>query len=357
MIKNLSIFLFVLVPLIYAEGLGHRTTLVISNEDSVSNHYSNPVFNRPIADPTVLFDKDSKIFYAYGTSDSWADKKGIRWVPIIESTDLVNWKYKGNAFTNDSKPNWKEGGIWAPDIVKVSEKYHLYYSISIWHDKDPSIGVAVADSPLGPFIDKGKIISTLEIGVPNSIDPFYFEDNGKKYLFWGSFDSSKAQGTYGVELTSDGLSIKDPSKKIKIAAGDWEAVVIHKKGDFYYMFGSKGTCCEGANSKYHVLVGRSSSLFGPYLDRNGKDIAERGNGTLVLKGNKTIVGPGHNSRIFTDTQGNDYVFYHGIEPEFPVLKNGVNRRLLCVDQVHWQNGWPIINNGSPSSLINIKPKF
>lgn len=357
MIKNLGLLLFFFVPLFYADGVGHRTAVTMYDEDSVSNHYVNPVFNRPIADPSVLYDAVSKKYYAYGTADSWADKKGVRLVPIVESSDLVNWKYVGNAFTKDSKPKWKEGGIWAPDIVKVGDKYHLYYSISNWHDPDPSIGVAIADSPKGPFTDKGKIISTVEIGVPNSIDQFYLEDKGKKYLFWGSFHSSKNQGTYGVELTEDGLKLKDEHKKFKIAAGDWEAVVIHKREDYYYMFGSKGTCCEGANSKYHVLVGRSKSLFGPYLDKNGKDIAERGNGTRVLEGNDKIVGPGHNSRLFTDADGKDWILYHGIDPKFPVLSNGVNRRLLCVDQVHWKEGWPLINNGSPSFTTKTKPKF
>lgn len=327
------------------------------SQGSTVQYYNNPVFNNPLADPSVLYDTVSKKYYAYGTADNWADGKGVRLVPIVESVDLINWKYVGNAFTKDSKPKWKEGGIWAPDIVKVEQNYHLYYSISKWHDPDASIGVAVSSSPRGPFVDKGKILSSSEIDVPNSIDPFYFEEDGKKYLFWGSFHDSKNQGTYGVELTANGLALKDGNKKIKIAAGDWEAVVIHKRAGYYYMFGSKGTCCEGANSKYHVLVGRSKSLFGPFLDKNGKNIAERGNGSVVLKGNDKIVGPGHNSRIISDADGKDWILYHGIEPHFAMLKNGVNRRLLCVDQVYWNDGWPLINRGSPSSNNVMIPKF
>lgn len=349
-------FCFLLLCIISIH-LSHGKIKYQSDLDSILNYYQNPVFNKPLADPSVVYDEGTKKFYAFATADSWADKKGVRLIPIVESSDLLKWKYVGTAFKNSDKPSWKEGGFWAPDIVKVGDKFHLYYSISNWHDKDASIGVAVSNSVAGPYKDFGKIISSIEIGVPNSIDPFYFEDKGQKYLFWGSFSSAKEQGTYGVPLTDDGLKIKDPKGKFKIAAGDWEAVVIHKRGDYYYMFGSKGTCCEGANSKYHVLVGRSKNIKGPYLDKNGNNIAERGNGTVVLQGNSEIVGSGHNSRIFSDKNGIDWILYHGIEPKFPVLNNGVNRRVLCVDRVVWKNGWPMVNNGTPSTKNNLKPKF
>src|SRR5690606_21355767 len=251
-------------------------------------------------------DPKSKLFYAYGTEDHWGDQKGSRLVPVLESEDLIQWKYVGEAF--QKKSSWKKaGGIWAPDINYINGQYYLYYSYSTWGDKDPGIGLAIADSPKGPFLDQGKLFSSSDIGVPNSIDPFYYTEKGKSYLFWGSFSRLPTQGTYAIELTEDGKDVKHRARKTKIAAGDFEAVMIHKRKGYYYFFGSKGSCCNGSGSTYHVLVARSKDLLGPYVDRQGRSILERGNGSLFLKGNGTYVGPGHNSGVISDKNGNDWI--------------------------------------------------
>ena len=105
----------------------------------------------------------------------------------------------------------------------------------------------------------------------NSIDPFYIEDKGNKYLFWGSF-----RGIYGIELSEDGLSLKSGSVPQKIAGGAFEGTYIHKRGKYYYLFASVGSCCQGLKSTYRTVVGRSESLFGPYLDKRGNRMPENG---------------------------------------------------------------------------------
>ncbi|WP_257668383.1 family 43 glycosylhydrolase [Parapedobacter tibetensis] len=323
---------------------GHKTT------------YVNPVFEPILADPSVIRDSESGDFYAYGTQDNWGDGQGSRLMPILRSVDLANWKVVGQAFTE--KPAWKEaGGLWAPDVNYVDGKYHLYYSYSTWGDPNPGIGVAVADKPSGPFIDQGKLFTSEEVDVPNSIDPHFFEDDGKRYLFWGSFSNAPTQGTYGVRLADNGLSVPDLDEKFKIAAGDFEAVMIHKRDDYYYFFGSKGSCCDGANSQYHVLVARSKNLTGPYLDKVGKDIAERDNGTLLLQGNDRIVGPGHNSRIITDSEGIDWLLYHGIDRTKGKVPSGASRRMLMLDKLIWTDGWSEIEGHSPSTTSKKGPVF
>jgi len=305
--------------------------------------FKNPVFQPVLADPSVIKDPKTGLYYAYGTQDNWDDGKGSRLVPILESKDMVNWKYVGSAF--QTKPTWKNaGGIWAPDINYVDGKYYLYYSFSTWGDPDPGVGLAISDSPKGPFIDQGKLFSSKGIDVPNSIDPFYHEDQGKKYLFWGSFNDGPKQGTFAVELEEDGKTLKN-TEKVKIAAGDFEAVTIYKKGEYYYFLGSKGSCCEGANSKYHVLVGRSKQLLGPYVDQQGRDLRERGHGTLILQGTPDIAGPGHTSGIIADDQGKEWIYYHGIDKKHGKLPNNTSRRMLFLDEVNWNNGWPIIGAG------------
>jgi len=308
--------------------------------------YSNPVFEPVLADPSVIRDPKTGKFYAYGTQDNWADGQGSRLVPILESLDMVKWNYVGNAFTE--KPAWKkEGGIWAPDIHLVDGKYHLYYSYSTWGDQNPGVGLAIADAAAGPFVDQGKLFTSHELAVPNSIDPFFIQDKGKKFLFWGSFSDTPEQGIYVIELSADGKHIKKETKH-KIAAGDFEASTVHKRNGYYYFIGSKGSCCEGVNSTYHVLVARSKNLLGPYVDKQGKDIKQRGSGSLILEKNDTFVGTGHTSAIITDDRGKDWIYYHGIEAHNGKLKNGTSRRVLMLDEIVWEDGWPSIRQAVPS---------
>jgi len=334
------------------------TQLLDINGDLSALEYTNPVFLPILADPTVIRDPETGFFYAYGTEDRWYTANNVdRLVPILRSKDLVNWTYVRDAFT--SKPSWKTlGGIWAPDIAIVNGKYHLYYAYSTWGDTDPGIGVATSNYPgSSAFNDQGRLFLSSEIKVPNSIDPFYYEEDGKKYLFWGSFSSEADQGTYGAELSDDGLRVRDMNEKFKITAGDWEAVNIHKRAGYYYFFGSKGSCCNGINSTYHIRVGRSTSLQGPYLDRDGNDIAERGNGTLVLQGNAKYIGPGHNARIITDKNGNDWMLYHAMDVN-KTMVDDVNQRALFLDRVNWDSdGWPMINDGTPSTTAKPQPVF
>src|SRR5690606_30372219 len=228
---------------------------------------------------------------------------------------------------------------------------------STWGDANPGVGLATASSPAGPYADRGKLFTSQEIGVPNSIDPFFYEEDGQKYLFWGSFSSAATQGTYGVPLSADGRSVPDLTKKFRIAAGDWEAVMIHKRDGHYYFFGSKGSCCEGANSQYRVLVARATSLQGPYLDKSGADVRERGKGTLLLQGNEVVAGPGHNARLVTDDEGTDWLLYHGILRNQGTVSSGASRRTLMLDKVTWKDGWPEIAGGSPSTTRQKGPVF
>lgn len=318
--------------------------------------YTNPVFQPILADPSVVRDPETGYFYAYGTQDDWGDGQGSRLIPIVRSNDLTNWTVIGQAFVN--RPSWKtDGGLWAPDVTIVDGKYHLYYSYSTWGDPNPGIGVAVANEAKGPFADHGKLFTSQEVDVPNSIDPHFFEEGGRKYLFWGSFSNAPTQGTYGVPLADDGLSVPDLTRKFKIAAGDFEAVMIHKHDGYFYFLGSKGSCCEGANSQYHVLVARATSLQGPYLDKDGNDIAERGRGTLLLAGNNKYAGPGHNSRIITDTKGTDWLLYHAIDRNNGKVSSGASRRVLMLDKITWQDGWPEITGRFPSTTPQDLPVF
>jgi arabinan endo-1,5-alpha-L-arabinosidase len=339
---------------------------VIEGEDGTSKSFTvrlnqgneyyltNPIIEGSYADPTVI--RMANTFYLYVTSGR---------VRGYKSTDLVNWGRIGSVsevftqrpdFTDD---NVTETGMWAPDINYFDGKYVMYYSISKWGGGATcGIGVGISDLPQGPFLPppgnpNGKLFVSGEIGVHNSIDPCFFEENGKRYLFWGSWG-----GIHMTELTADGYAVKDMAKKKQVAGKSFEATYIHKRGNYYYLFASIGACCEGMNSTYKVVVGRTTQLEGPYLNKNGEDMNDYDSwnptnyNPIVLRGNELFAGPGHNARIITDDNGVDWMLYHAY------VYNGSDSRCLMIDKVEWDaNGWPLVGNGNPSFAMKEVPFF
>lgn len=302
------------------------------------DHYSNPVVPYSLPDPSLIRAHDGW-FYLYATEN-------IRNTPIHKSSDLVNWIRVGTAFTDSTRPSFEpKGGLWAPDINYIAGKYVLYYSMSVWGGEwTCGIGVAVSDRPEGPFRDLGKLFRSSEIGVQNSIDQFFFEDGGKKYLFWGSF-----HGIYAIELSDDGLSLKPGADKMQVAGTAYEGVCICKRNGYYYLFASVGTCCEGVKSTYTTVAGRSDNLFGPYLDRNGESMS-RNHHEILVHGNDRFVGTGHNSEVVTDDKGDKWLLYHAVDKLNP------KGRVLMLDKVRWIDNWPYVEGGTPS-LSAEKPFF
>lgn len=300
------------------------------------NTYTNPVVDYSLPDPSVIKGDDG-YYYLYATED-------IRNLPIHRSKDLVNWELVGTAFTDETRPDFEpKGGLWAPDINKIGDKYVLYYSMSVWGGEwTCGIGCAVADTPAGKFKDCGMMFRSNGINVQNSIDPFYIEDGGKKYLFWGSF-----HGIYGIELSDNGLKVKEGAKPVQVAGDAYEGTYIHKRDGYYYLFASIGRCCEGIKSTYTTVVGRSDKLFGPYLDKQGRSMSDNHHEVLIQK-NESFVGTGHNSEIVTDKAGDDWMFYHAVKVSDP------DGRVLMLDKIVWEDDWPSVKTNSPS-LESEKP--
>lgn len=300
-----------------------------SEENESSEVYSNPVVEYSLPDPTIIQSGDSA-FYLYATED-------IRNIPIMKSKNLVDWELTGTAFSNETRPDFEpDGGLWAPDINYIDGRYVLYYSMSVWGGEwTCGIGVATSDCPEGPFTDHGKLFRSNEINVQNSIDPFFIEEDGKHYLFWGSF-----RGIYVIELTDDGLELKPRAEKQQIAGTAYEGTYIHKKDGRYYMFASIGSCCEGVNSTYTTVVGRSDDLMGPYLDKSGNRMMENHH-EILIQANNRFVGTGHNSEIVTDDEGTDWVLYHAVDVMDP------EGRVLMLDRINWVEGWPQVSGNTP----------
>ena len=296
--------------------------------------YTNPVITfSSVADPTVI--RTDEGFYLYATQTN------SYWIPIYFSKDLVNWEFKRSAFRKATRPTEDVlpggGAFWAPEIRYINGKYVLYFSWAKWGDGSISYtAVATSDSPVGDFLNAKPLLITDDFG-SNCIDQFYYEEDGKKYMFVGSFN-----GIYVTELTDDGLSVK--------RGADGKPVLkkqVYKKGKYYYLFASINNCCpnNGMDSKYKVVVGRSENLLGPYVDRKGKDMLDN-SWELVLEGDgETFFGPGHNSIIIPDDAGTDWMIYHSY-----VKENGtVGGRLGMLDRIVWSaDGWPTIKKCVPS---------
>lgn len=306
--------------------------------------YTNPIIRTSVPDPTAIRASDG-YFYLYGTEDTYN-------MPIYQSKDMVNWTFKNTVFTDATRPTWKgDHSLWAPEIRYINGKYTLYYSWAKWGDHwNSEVGVATSDSPLGPFIDQGQVIDAVGLGVRNSIDQFYFEENGKKYLFWGSFF-----GIYVVELTDDALRVKynadnTPVFKQQVAGNAYEGTCIYKRGDWYYLFASIGSCCEGANSTYQTVVGRSDNLFGPYVNKNGERMLDNKH-EILISGDGNFVGTGHNSIIQQDDAGQAWMILHGY-----VKAEADLGRYVMLEQLLWdEEQWPYVKADGALSSKSLAP--
>ena len=306
--------------------------------------YSNAIFtNFSLPDPDVIRGDDG-YFYLYATEHKRNDPD-MKNSPIMRSPDLISWTRVGSLFTDSTHPQItdQDAGIWAPSVNKVGNKYVIYYSQPGKNYKH-AIGVAVSDSPTGPFTDLGKLIDSNEQGVEISIDAYLYQEDGRNYLFWGSFRSISV-----LELTEDGTAIKNKAtqKRREVAGGQYEASVVLKRDNWYYLIVSTGDYSKGGT--YRIVVGKSQSVFGPYVDKNGNDMMSVHH-ELVLKGNSTFSSPGHCSRIITDDAGQDWILYHA----YP---NDKDYRCLMLDRINWVDGWPVSPGQQPTSQSVDRPVF
>ena len=335
------------------------------SEVSVPNYeyrnatYSNPIkitnngeiYNGGLSDPAFVIGDNGYYYMVCGNT-------------LLKSEDCCNWEICLGSIIKD-RPLWGNeiygrdiwAGIWAPDLIKIKDKWILYYSLSAW-DMPCGIGYATSDNIEGPYTDHGKFFDLNEIGVLNCIDPQPFiDDDGSIYMTVGSF-----QGNWLIELESDGLSCKNgiayqKENKTLIAGqvsnwdgSQYEGGYIIKKDDYYYYFGSSGSCCEGKKSTYLVRVGRSKSIKGPYIDSNNRFLTMSGSGAnygnLVLwagVNNPDYSGPGHNS-IFLDEAGDYWIYYHG----WSKLDDWGTRHIF-MDKLLWdEKGFPYVENYKPS---------
>ena len=303
--------------------------------------------NIRVHDPVAI--KQGDMYYLFCTG---------RGISVFSSPDLKNWEKEPQVFTEE--PVWADdvavdfnNHIWAPDITFHNGKYYLYYSVSTKKKNTSAIGLTInttldADDPNYKWEDQGIVIQSVpNRDLWNAIDPnLIFDENDTPYLAFGSF----WEGLKMVKLSEDLKAIAQPQEWHTIARrersfdladanpGDaaLEAPFIFKKGDWYYEFLSWDLCCRGENSTYKVVVGRSKSATGPYVDKNGIAL-NNGGGTLIIEGNENWYGAGHNSTYTFD--GKDYIIFHAYDAN----DNGAPK--LKIAELQWDTeGWPTLKD-------------
>lgn len=143
---------------------------------------------------------------------------------VFSTDDMANWKDEGEIFSLKDI-SWADKHAWAPDCIERNGKYYFYFPA------DDQIGVAVSDSPTGPFKDAlGKpLIGRMEAGI-RSIDPnIFIDDDGQAYLYFGNSQDKVAV----VKLKRDMITRDGPIQVLKLK-NYHEGIWVHKQNGLYY---------------------------------------------------------------------------------------------------------------------------
>ena len=303
--------------------------------------------NVRVHDPVMIRQGDT--YYLFGTGMG---------ISVHSSKDMKTWKEeppvfeRAPAWTFTAVPGFK-GHIWAPDISEHGGTYYLYYAISLGGKITSAIGVAInktldRSSPQFAWVDRGMVIqSVLNRDLWNAIDPqLIVDEHDTPWLAFGSFWS----GLKLTKLRPDFTRLAEPQEWYSLAKRERsvlrddvdpepaaiEAPFIFRKGEYYYLFVSWDYCCRGVRSDYKIVVGRSRDIKGPYLDRQGRALAQ-GGGSLLLAGNARWPGVGHNSAYTFD--GKDYLVFHA----YDATDDGKSK--LKIAALTWgADAWPIVDD-------------
>ena len=287
-----------------------------------------------VHDPCII--KSGDYYYIFSTGDL---------IEMRRSHDLNNWYRLNQVF--QSIPEWGVqevpgvSNIWAPDIFYRDDTYYLYYSLSTFGSNRSRIGLATnktldPDSPEYQWIDQGKVLESNSEDNYNAIDPNVAQDNeGRLWLAFGSFWS----GIKLIELDTTTMKPYADAPLHSIAkrpgAGAVEAPFIIFKNGYFYLFVSFDYCCQGVNSTYKIMVGRSNEITGPYSDRDNV-LMTSGGGHIVIESDERWRGPGH-CAVLLDGEEN-WLVHHAYDAQ----ANGIPT--LRIEKLIWdEENWPVVD--------------
>jgi arabinan endo-1,5-alpha-L-arabinosidase len=285
-----------------------------------------------------------------GASNLLAQAPALNGAPYIHDPSTIaisDGKYftfgtGGGGLISDDGWTWnggaqRPGGGAAPDVLKIGDRYLVAYGSTggglggghngtihtMWTKSlDPK-------SPAFGFVDDTVVASTDGFEDCDAIDPsLLLGPDNRLWLSYGTYF-----GFIRVVELDPKTGKRKPGNQPKNVAIDMEASSLQYRDGWYYLLGTHGTCCDGANSTYNIRVGRSKSPTGPFVDHIGTDLL-RGGGKLVVAASGRFVGPGHFGRLVI-TEGVEKFSCHY---EADLDRSG--RSVLDIRPLLWRDGWP-----------------
>ena len=316
--------------------------LTVSADGGLS--YVNPLWEHEVYDASWMKAADGW-YYLVSTERE-----------VLKSRDFVHWDLAAKDFFSSETlavihRRWPR--IWAPKIMDFDGKgdYRIYVAHNS-NDLHSAIYVYRSSRPEGPYGGGRMITCGAETGIEDTIDPDVVRDSetGKWWLFFGSIG-----GDFRLELADDGLSAAPGAKPIHVAGlkrADslrrwcvYEGSSIVQHGEWWYYFAGAG---EWWTRNYRIVCGRSRSLTGLFVDREGHPMTQGYAETVLSSGRDgKFFSPGHPSEMFVSPSGRTYLFHFcnsslgwkkGRQPA-PYF------RALVLEEILWTaDGWPYVKD-------------
>jgi len=320
-----------------------RSATADTSPDMLNAHLSGYLVG--LHDPVIIREGDT--YHVFG-SGGWEGRPGPSW---RTSKDLRNWTDNGSPF---GIPDWAHAAIptatsvWAPDIHYVDGFYRLYYSVSTGGSMRSVTGFATTPTldraaPHYGWTDHGLVIETHPGSGYNAIDSNFIRDEqGEDWLefgsYWGGLKLIKLDRYTGKRAPGDtriwSLAYRPAPEG---ADNPIEGGFLFRHGAYYYLFASYDYCCRKLASNYFVACGRSKSITGPYVDKDGQPMMEGRAKTVLIErpwGGTRWRGPGHCGLMHDGAR--DLIVYHAYDAEHDAAPT------LRLAELRWDDdGWPV----------------
>ncbi len=296
----------------------------------------NPIGITNIGDPFILHSSDG-YYYLYATSHD-IDEMGFY---VWKSKDFINWSEPKICYYLSEK-SFGYKNCWAPEVTEYNGKYYLFYSAR-WKKTDTlRIGVAISESPEGPFIETKENEPLFDFGYTCIDGTVFIDEDGRKYLYYSRdccdnvYNGEHQSHIYVLRLSDDLLSVYGEPKLISKPELPYEDILniydgviwkwnegpfmVKTNGEYHLMYSGN----HYATKYYSICVAKADNPLGPFT-KYDKPIA------TYIEGK--ITGPGHNS-VFKDDKGQMYCAYH----VHTNINNPGNDRQLFIDKLNYKDG-------------------
>jgi arabinan endo-1,5-alpha-L-arabinosidase len=269
-----------------------------------------------IHDPsTVAYDNGK--YYVYGTGNGG-----------LVSED-GGWTWHGGVS--------RTGGGVAADIIKIGDRYYVSYAtggggMSGGHASNVHVMWTKTLDPKSPdfgFHDDTVVAKSNGVEDADAIDPSFLYQGGHLWISYGTYF-----GFIRVLELDPKTGKALPTSKATNVAIDLEATDLIYRDGWYYLLGTQGTCCDGANSTYNIRVGRAKAVTGPYVDNMGIPML-KGGGKLVAGASGRFMGLGHFGRLVLGDDVEKFSCHY----EADLDRSG--RSVLEIRPLLWKDGWPV----------------